>query len=135
MWRKIHSNRDPKNTLYSEIYREFGTYFNAAGRVFKQVVDAHPKIFFGLMILLIISSAVLSFTVFRHPDTSTKVRVEKRVNPVDDGLSKILQTAKRIKEGMRLKKVIDSLSSREKLSYADSTALENALDSLQQLQR
>jgi hypothetical protein len=134
MWRKIHSNRDPKDTLYSEIYREFGTYFNAAGQVFKQVVDAHPKIFLGLMIFLMVSSAVLSFTVFRHPDTTTTVRVEKMVNPVGDGFSTIRQTANKIKEGMRLKKVVDSLSSREKLSSADSTALENALDSLQQLQ-
>lgn len=134
MWRKIHSNRDPKDTLYSEISREFGTYFNAAGQVFKHVLDAHPKMFLGLMIFLMISSAVLSFTVFRHPDTTTPVRVEKRVNPVGDGFSKILQTANKIREGMRLKKVVDSLSSREKLSSADSTALENALDRLQQLQ-
>jgi hypothetical protein len=136
MWRKIHSNRDPKDTLYSEINREFGTYFNAAGQGFKQVVDAHPKIFLGLMIVLMVSSAVLSFTVFRHPDAKTKtVQVESRVNPVGEGFSKILQTANKIKEGMRLKKVVDSLSARQKLSSADSTALENALDSLQQLQR
>ncbi|MEZ2334747.1 hypothetical protein AB6735_03895 [Mucilaginibacter sp. RCC_168] len=135
MWRKIHSNRDPKDTLYSEIYREFGTYFNTAGQVLKKILDAHPKIFLGLMIFLMVSSAALSFTVFRHPDSETKiVQVEKRVNPVGDGFSKILQTANKIKEGMRLKKVVDSLSSREKLSSADSTALENALDSLQQLQ-
>ena len=133
MWRKIHSNRDPRDTLYSEIHKEFGTYFNAAGQFFKKLLNAHPRIFLGLMILLMVASAVLSFTVFRHPD-SKSVRVEKRLNPVGDGFSQILQTASKIREGMRLKKLVDSLSARDKLSSADSTTLENALDSLQQLQ-
>jgi hypothetical protein len=31
MWKRIHSNRDPRDTLYSEIRKEFGTYFTIAG--------------------------------------------------------------------------------------------------------
>src|SRR5437868_941411 len=98
MWRKIHSNRDPRDTLYSEVHKEFGTYFNAAGQFFKQLLNAYPRIVLGLMIFLMVASAVLSFTVFRHPE-SKSVRTEKRLNPVGDGFSQILQTASKIREG------------------------------------
>ncbi|SHM92646.1 hypothetical protein [Mucilaginibacter sp. OK098] len=133
MWRKIHSNRDPRDTLYSEIHKEFGTYFGAAGNVLKQVLNARPKIFLGLMIVLMITSAALSFTVFRHPEAKI-TRIEKPVDPVEDGFSKILQTAAKIKKGMGLKKLVDSLSARQQLTSADSAMLESALDSLQQIQ-
>ncbi|NOW95962.1 hypothetical protein [Mucilaginibacter sp. SG564] len=133
MWRKIHSNRDPKDTLYSEIRKEFGTYFNIAGNHSKRLLTTYPKIFFGLMIVLMLTSAALSFTVFRHPEAKV-TPVAKKVNPVGDEFSKIMETATRIKEGLQLKKLIDSLSTRKQLSSADSVLLENALDSLQQIQ-
>lgn len=133
MWRKIHSNRDPRDTLYSEVRKEFGTYFSVAGNFSKRLLNAHPKIILGLMIALMVASAALSFTVFRHPEPKA-MHAEKPVNPVGDGFSKILQTAAKIKEGLRLKKLIDSLSARNQLSSADSVLLENALDSLQQIQ-
>jgi len=133
MWRKIHSNRDPRDTLYSEIRKEFGTYFFIAGNFSKRLLNAHPKKFLGLMIALMLASAVLSFTVFRHPEPKA-THLEKPANPVGDGFSKILQTAAKIKEGLRLKKLIDSLSAKKQLTSADSALLENALDSLQQIQ-
>ncbi|RYG50676.1 MAG: hypothetical protein EOO01_10165 [Chitinophagaceae bacterium] len=134
MWRKIHSNRDPRDTLYSEVQKEFGTYFNAAGQFFKELLNAYPKLCWMLMIFLMVASAVLSFTVFRRPEPKSD-RVVKRINSVDDGFSKILETASKIQEGMRLKKMVDSLSAKEKLSSADSMVLETALDNLQKLQR
>lgn len=133
MWKKIHSNRDPRDTLYSEIRKEFGTYFFIAGNFSKRLLNAHPKIFLGLMIALMLASAALSFTVFRHPEPKA-THVEKPANPLVNGFSNILQTAAKIKEGLRLKKLIDSLSAKKQLSSADSASLENALDSLQQIQ-
>jgi hypothetical protein len=133
MWKKIHSNRDPRDTLYSEVRREFGSYFTIAGHVSKRVLDRHPKVFLWLMVSLMLASAALSFTVFRHPESKT-THVEKPLNQVGDGFSRILQTATKIKDGLRLKKLIDSLSAKNQLSSADSALLENALDSLQQIQ-
>lgn len=133
MWRKIHSNRDPRDTLYSEINKEFGTYFGAAGNVLKRVINARPKIFLLLMIILMLLSAGLSFTVFRHPEAKV-TRVEKSSDPVGDGFSKILQTAAKIRKGLRLKKLVDSLSAKQQLTSVDSTMLESALDTLQQFQ-
>jgi len=133
MWRKIHSNRDPRDTLYSEVRKEFGTYFSIAGNLSKRLLNSHPKVFLWLMIAMMLGSAALSFTVFRHPEAKV-THVAKQVSPVEDGFSKILQTAAKIKEGLRLKKLIDSLSASKQLSSADSVALENALDSLQQIQ-
>jgi hypothetical protein len=134
MWKKIHSNREPRDTLYSEIHREFNTYFGAAGNFFIRGLNAYPKVFFGLMMIFMLTSAALSFTVFRHPEAKV-VKVEKPVDPVGDGFSKILKTAGKIREGMLLRKMVDSLSAKKQLSSADSANLECALDSLEQIQQ
>jgi len=134
MWRKIHSNRDPRDTLYSEIRREFGTYFYVAGNGFKSLLNAYPKVAFVSMVILMFVSAALSFTVFRQPGRK-ELSMIKTVNPVGDGFSQIIRTAEKIKVSLRLKRHIDSISSKKQLNATDSTMLENALDSLQHLQQ
>ncbi|UOE52586.1 hypothetical protein MTO98_16030 [Mucilaginibacter sp. SMC90] len=133
MWKRIHSNRDPRDTLYSEIRREFGTYFSAAGNGLKSLLNAYPKFSLVSMIVLMLISAILSFTIFRHPEPM-KLAKAQPVNPIGDGFSQIMETAVKIKINLRLKQRIDSLSARKQLTTADSLALGNALDSLHLLQ-
>jgi hypothetical protein len=132
MWRKIHSNRDPRDTLYREIRKEFGAYFSIAGSAGKRLAGAHPKFFFGCMIFLMALSLVLSFTVFRHPEKS-KVTVVKKVNPVEDGFSQIMRATGNIRETLQLKKIVDSLTAKKQLNAGDSALLENALDRLSKI--
>ena len=133
MWKRIHSNRDPRDTLYSEIRKEFGTYFSAAGNGLRSILNAYPKTALVSMIVLMLISGILSFTVFRYSEPE-KLNKLQTVNPIGDGFTQILQTATKIKVSLRLKKRIDSLSNRTQLTAADSLALGNALDSLQLLQ-
>lgn len=132
MWRKIHSNRDPRDTLYSEIHKEFGSYFAIAGNAAKRLVGAYPKFFWGCMIFLMTLSFVLSFTVFRKPEKANTA-VIKKVNPVEDGFSQILQATGNIRETMKLKKLVDSLTAKKQLSVEDSTLLDSALDRLSKI--
>jgi hypothetical protein len=132
MWKRIHSNRDPRDTLYSEIKKEFGSYMAVGSGAFRRAASAYPKLLFGLMLSLLLVSAVLSFTVFRHPEKQTRQTV-KTVNPVSDGFGQILQTAAKIRTTIRLKKLVDSISAKKQLSAADSAILESALDSLQKI--
>jgi len=132
MWKKIHSNRDPRDTLYSEIRKEFGAYFSIAGDAGQRLIGAYPRYFFGCMIILMATSLVLSFTVFHHPEKS-KITVVKKVNPVEDGFNQIMQATGNIRETMKLKKVVDSLTAKKQLSAEDSTLLDSALDRLSKI--
>ena len=129
MWRKIHSNRDPRDTLYSEIRKEFSGYFLIAGNGGKRIFKAYPKFFFGCMIVFMSVSLILSFTVFRNHETPAVIPV-KKVNPVEDGFSQIMQATGNIRETLHLKQLVDSLSSKKQLSPTDSVQLDTALDRL-----
>ena len=100
MWKRIHSNRDPRDTLYSEIRKEFSTYFSIAGNAGQRLVGTYPRFFFGCMIVLMATSLILSFTVFHHPEKS-KITVVKKVNPVEDGFNQIMQATGNIRETMK----------------------------------
>ena len=132
MWRKIHSNRDPRDTLYSEIRKEFDGYFAVAANAGKRLLSAYPKFIYGCMVVLMAMSMVLSFTIFRHPEPA-KITATKKVNPVEDSFSQIMQATGNIRETMRLKILVDSLTGKKQLSREDSTLLDSALDRLSKI--
>ena len=139
MFRKIHSNRDPKATLYSEIKREFGPYLQKANDKTFQTIQAYPKPTFWGMLLLLLVSAVLSFTIFRKPpavERKDKVATNApaRKPAMDDGFERILSTGAALKRTLQLRNKIEVLISKGKLDHADSLELENTLDSLGQIQ-
>ncbi|MFD0764499.1 hypothetical protein ACFQZI_06520 [Mucilaginibacter lutimaris] len=86
------------------------------------------------MLLLLILSAALSFTLFRQPaDQKVKTAV-KGPAVVSDGFGKIMQAAGRIGETIELKHTVDSLTAKKQLGPADSVLLDSVLDRLQQIQ-
>jgi hypothetical protein len=129
MWKKIRSNRDPRDTLYSELQKEFGTYFAMAANWVRHITAAHPRLFFGGMMGILALSFILSFTVFREAGQPVP-KVTRQMNPVHDGFDRILQATGQIRETLRLKHLVDSLSARKALSARDSMLLDSALDRL-----
>jgi hypothetical protein len=134
MFRKLHSNRDPRDTLFSELNKEFRPYFRKAGSGLKGMADSHPKFLFVMMVINIILSAILSFTVFRHKPAPVKV-TPQTVNPVSSGFEQIMRTGERLKRTIALKHIIDSLTAKKQLSPNDSLTLEKALDQFQTLSK
>ncbi|MBS7565568.1 hypothetical protein KHS38_14235 [Mucilaginibacter sp. Bleaf8] len=134
MWRKIHSNRDPKDTLYSEIRKEFSVYFGFIADTGQRLFAAYPRIIFGLMVVSMLASFALSLTVFRNREGSKKTP-EKNINTVQDGFSQIMQATGNIRETLRLKSLVDSLSAKKVLAVRDSMLLDSALDRLAEIHR
>lgn len=132
MWKRIPFNRDPKDTLYSELRKEFDKYFVTAGSIGKRLAGTYPRFFFGCMVILIVLSLVLSFTLFRHPGQK-QISVVEKVNPVRDGFKRIIQATGKIRETIALKKLVDSLTVKRELSQEDSALLDSALDDLSKI--
>ena len=132
MFRKLHSNRDPRDTLLSEINKEFRPYIHKAGKGLTGLVNSHPRFLFTMMVINIVLSVALSFTVFRQHAPPPKV-VKPQANPVSTGFDQILRTGEKLKRTIGLKRQIDSLTAKKQLSAADSLALEKALDTIQHL--
>lgn len=137
MFKKITSNRDPRDTLWSELQKEFGGYAGMIGSAGRGFVNRNPRFVFAAMILLMLVSVGLSFTVFRHREPPAKIRkAQKPVNsPLSSGFGQLLQTGEALRETISLKQQVDSLIAKKQLTAADSAALEKALDKLQQLNK
>jgi pyruvate/2-oxoglutarate dehydrogenase complex dihydrolipoamide acyltransferase (E2) component len=135
MFRKIHSNRDPRDTLLSELRNEFKSHFEGASKGITQKLEKKPKFTFGTMIVLMAFSGVLSFTVFRNKAPAEKINKNVKVNAVSDGFSQILSASEAIKRALALKQQIDSLTAKKTLSKSDSEVLINDLDKLHQLNK
>jgi hypothetical protein len=133
MWKKIRSNRNPEDTVYSEIRKEFNPYFERVGAGLNIFLQKFPKGVFGLMVVLMTASLVMTFTVFRHPEQKTMPVPKITIQPLHDGFDQILRAGAQLKETIRLKKIVDSISAKKRLTASDSIALVRALDSLQKI--
>ena len=133
MWKRIRSNRDPRDTLYSELRKEFDSYFIIAGNAIKTFSGLYPRVLFGCMIALIVCSAALSFTFFRHPEE--RVHRQQTTIGTEDGLGQISRVSGAIIESIRLRNLVDSLSLKKQLSSADSALLDSTLDRLTRLRK
>lgn len=136
MFRRIHSNRNPDDTLWKELRGEFGRYLEKAGQRFRTFCSNYPKAIFAGMTALLVVSLILSFTVFRHPAPVVKKKQVARQQPkvLDDGFARILETGAALRQTLTLKQEVETILAKSKLTHRDSLALEGALDSLQQLQ-
>jgi len=134
MFKKIHSNRDPGDTLFSELKKEFSVYFEKGAGFCKRIVCNHPRVTFGLMISLLLGSGITTIAIhktFLQP--GKKQETIPIARPVNDGFDQILKTSAALKETIRLKKQVDSITAKKILNKADSTELLNDLDSLQRI--
>lgn len=146
MFRKLHSNRDPRDTLLSEIKKEFSVYFGKAETGVSSLLREYPKQAYGAMLALMLISLVLSFTVFRNREPVTEVTLSavpaKTIRkpagtllPVNGGFEQILQTTSALKQTLELKQQIDTLLTKGALTRVDSIKLATSLDALQHLQQ
>ena len=144
MFKKLHSNRDPRDTLFGEIKKEFGKYFIKAVVSIRRFTIRYPKMLFGAMIALILLSSILSLTVFRYrkpiikPTNKGALLVQppgSAISPVRDGFDQILAIGDEIKETVTLKKIADSLLAKKSLTKQDSLTLDKTLDHLQQIKQ
>ena len=135
MFKRITSNRDPRDTLLSELKKEFGGYYSTAAGKGQHFVNRYPRFVFGSMIVLMLVSMGLSFTVFRNREVVVKKKlpVPQQNSPITTGFSQLIQTGEALRETIALKGQVDSLIAKKHLTKTDSATLEKALDRLQQI--
>jgi len=133
MFKKIHSNRDPRDTLLGELRKEFKVYFDCISKFSKRIICNNPRTIFSLMIFLLLASVITSITFHSLFFQSGKKPTIPIAKPVNDGFSQILKTSAALKETIRLKQRVDCMTAKQNLTKADSIELLNDLDSLQHI--
>jgi len=129
LFKKITSDRDPRDTVLREIGKEFRPYFAKAGKGFKRCTERYPKFLFAIMVINIVLSVTLCLTVYRPK----KEPPAKITPPVTPGFDQLLNAAAAIRKTIRLKKQVDSLSKKQVLSKSDSDTLWSDLNQIKPL--
>lgn len=135
MFRKIHSNRDPRDTLFSEISREFSVYIQKFKHWFSGICLTYPKAVYSTMILLMIGSAISSFLFLqtKKPVPQKAKSASEVTVPVKNGFGQILEKGLALQEAVELKTQIEMLIAKDSLTSIDSVSLEKAIDRLHML--
>lgn len=133
MFKKIHSDRDPKDTLFTEIRKEFAVYIDSISTRIVYFLKKNPDLTYTMMLLFLGASMILSFTIFRNKDPKPEESAHVIVSPITNGFSRILETGAALKESIKLKAQIELLIAKDTLSKADSLFLGEAIDRLHQL--
>ena len=134
MFRKIHSNRDPRDTLYSELKKEFRVYTDKGNRISKYIAFKYPKLLFGVMITLMAVSALTAVLLHHTPAPQEKVKHRSETAVIRTGFDHILAANAALTLTIRLRKQVDSISAKKQLTNTDSLTLMRDLDSLQHIQ-
>lgn len=130
MFRKTHSSPDQRS-LIEELRKELGPYFEKAEQVISGLLKRYPKQFFIAMIVLIIGSGILSFTVMRHGSKSASTYASGISSNTTSGLATILKTGSALSEVLSLQNQINSILKKDTLSSSDTLSLQNAFKRLE----
>jgi len=132
MFRKITSNRDPGKTLGSELKKEFGIYFERAGSKSRQLLEKYPRQVFTAMVIAILFSGVLAFTVMRERPRPI-LQVKTSVQSTASGFGQIINTATALQSLWATQQQVDLLLKKDTLTHADSLTLNQALMQMESL--
>lgn len=127
MYRKTHFK--PKPDLFRELGKEFGTYFTQMGEHWKKVTARYPRQLFALMLVSILFSGVLAFTVLRVKKAEPMPALP---GPgVTEGFGQIIRSGQALKEVLDLQNQINTVLHKDSLTAADSTLVRNAISRLE----
>jgi len=133
IFKKITSNRDLGDTVYSEIKKEFRPYFTTAGQSVKRTANKYPKFLFAMMVINIVLSIILCLPLYRAKKETEKAPKLTIAAPVSTGFDRIMLAGAALQQTIRLKKQVDSLMQKSSLTKADSATLWSDLGQLQQI--
>lgn len=134
MFKKLRSNRDPRDTLFSELRKEFGVYADKLDQLSKGIAHRYPKFLFAAMVTLLIASVLLAVLLHKQPAPKEYAKVKPETAVMNDGFDQLLSAGAVLRQTIQLRRRVDSISAKKVLSKTDSQTLIRALDSLQHMQ-
>jgi len=126
MFPKIVSNREPGVTLGSELKKEFGAYFTGLADRGRKLLLRNPRQVFTFMIVLILFSGVMAFTIMRRP-AKLEVRPVVSKTQAEPCIGQIMAAAATIQSAWATEAQINDLLQKKTLDQNDSLILKQAL--------
>jgi hypothetical protein len=129
MYRKTHFK--PRPNLYLELRKEFGGHFSRMHVLWKNVSARYPRQIFIVMLVSILLSSILAFTVMRVKEAGQLPSISSTGADVTQGFGGILDAGHALKKVLDLQNQINTVLHKDSLTAADSLLVKNALRQLE----
>lgn len=133
MSRKTTSEPDNQVTLFSELRKEFTVYFTRFSHGGSRFIGRYPRQVFTAMLVCMITSAVLAFSVMRQQKVSVRLETGSAASGVTTGLGQILGTSAALREILELQNRISTILKKDTLDQTDSLVLRQAFQRLESI--
>ena len=133
MSRKTISEQDNQVTLFSELRKEFAAYFTLLSQRRNEFLQRYPRQVFTGMLICLVTSVVLAFSVMRQKKAPTPSGMGKAGVEMNSGLGEILNTGTALKEVLELQSQVEIILKKDSLNQADSLLLKAAFDRLESI--
>jgi len=134
MFPKITSKRDPDATIGSELRKELHKYWEPAAATIKEKLRRYPRTAFAAMIICMLISSVLAFTVLRKKDTRSFSFQGMPHSTMTTGLGQVVRTGEALREVLALRGQVDTILKKARPDKQDSLKLTAALRQLDSIQ-
>lgn len=135
MSRKIISEQNNKVSLFGELRKEFDKYFTNFSQKQNHILQTYPKPIFTGMLVCLITSLVLAFSVMRQKKAPSLSGVGKAGTEVSSGLAQVFNTGSALKEVLELQSQIHVILTKDNLNATDSLLLKAAFDRLESINK
>lgn len=126
MYRKIPSN--PVPNLYQELRKEFGGYLDQLASVLNSICNRYPRQLFAMMVLGILISGILAFTVLRVPGKPPLPSLDGSASQsLTSGLGNVIHSGQALREVLELQDQINTVLHKDSLDGRDSLVLRKAI--------
>ena len=135
MSRKIISEQDNQVNLFGELRKEFDKYFTDFSQKRNKIFQTYPKPIFTAMLVCLITSIALAFSVMRQKKVPSPYGVEKTGTEVGSGLAQVLNTGSALKEVLELQSQVHVILTKDSLNATDSLLLKAAFERLESINK
>jgi len=129
MFRKTHFRSRPN--VYQELTKEFGVYLVRLAVVWKRILTTYPKQIFTFMIVCMMLSGALAFTVMRVKDDVRKSPLVNSGLEVNHGFGEMMDAGQALNKVLNLQNKINTVLHKDSLTASDSLNVKNALRQLE----
>lgn len=133
MSRKTTSEQDNQVTLLSELKKELAVYITRFSALRNRFLEKYPRQVFAAMLICMITSIVLAFSVMRHQKIPAPSGMGRAGSEVASGMGQILSTGASLKEVLELQGQIGAILKKDSLGQTDSLMLKEAFRRLESI--
>lgn len=135
MYRKTIYEQDNQVTLFSELRKEFAANFTLLSQRRNQFLQRYPRQVFTGMLICLVTSVVLAFSVMRQKKVPSPSGMGKAGAEMTSGLEEILNTGTALKEILELQSQVEIILKKDSLNHVDSLLLKAAFDRLESINK